>query len=517
MSQNTATGAEPERDWVAEVAEVWEQLACRGKKPTGTELAEALAAGWQMSTATASGLLAGFQPLVSYARGEQAATAWAIDEERLSVPAALKAVRPVLEGRWQQRLDEVDEPSPGVKCLGCGRWAQWQGRRQRCGHSTVGQLQLTRRWGWCERCGLGRAPAQEQVGLPDSDYTAGLEEVTTVMATTVPHQMAVSLVEKLLGLQVSAQAVKSSVARRAQPVTQAQDEEAREIKAVEEKWDRSPPYIPQQAPDRPIEVASLEVDGVPVLTREETEPVTTDSQKGRGGPGRESVVSGREVKHAVLYEGAACARESERRGCILEKSYVSHLGEWLGLAMLVWAVMLKRGFDRAQWLVVLSDGAKWIRRLCAWLPVPVLLILDLYHVKHTIWETAAALYGEGTEPAKEWAQQQCERIEQGQARDVMESLEFLQRSHRQARDQLDSLPTYLHHNQDRMDYPRYRAMGLRVGSGAVQSANYHVTGARLKLPGMRWSEDGAAPMARLRADLFNGLWQERSRQLLNLA
>jgi hypothetical protein len=61
-----------------------------------------------------------------------------------------------------------------------------------------------------------------------------------------------------------------------------------------------------------------------------------------------------------------------------------------------------------------------------------------------------------------------------------------------------------------MDYPRYRAMGLRVGSGAVESANSHVTGARLKLPGMRWSEEGAAQMARLRADLFNGVVCGRS-------
>jgi hypothetical protein len=82
---------------------------------------------------------------------------------------------------------------------------------------------------------------------------------------------------------------------------------------------------------------------------------------------------------------------------------------------------------------------------------------------------------------------------------------------------VDSLVTYLPPNLDRMDYPRYRAQGLRIGSGTVESANYHVTGARLKLPGMRWSEQGAAAMARLRTDLFNGLWQTRTRQLLKAA
>ena len=68
-----------------------------------------------------------------------------------------------------------------------------------------------------------------------------------------------------------------------------------------------------------------------------------------------------------------------------------------------------------------------------------------------------------------------------------------------------------------MDYPAYKRQRLRVGSGAIESANYHVTGARLKLQGMRWSEQGAREMAYLRADLFNGHWEARTRQLRAVA
>ena len=50
--------------------------------------------------------------------------------------------------------------------------------------------------------------------------------------------------------------------------------------------------------------------------------------------------------------------------------------------------------------------------------------------------------------------------------------------------------------------------------GKVESANYHVTGARLKCQGMRWDEKGAAQMALLRADLFNDRWDGRTRQML---
>jgi hypothetical protein len=354
------------------------------------------------------------------------------------------------------------------------------------------------------------------VGLPVGDYTAGLDEVATLMAVTVPHGMAVELIEQMMGIEISEQGAKSATARRGEQVVESLRAEAEEIKRFEDDWGKHPPYITAQAPDKPIEVAYLEVDGVHVMTRTRVE-ASSEPQPGRGGPGRHYEVSGREVKNAVLYEATACAQESERRGCLLEKTYVSHLGDWLGLALLIWAQMLKLGFDRAKLLVVLSDGAAWIRSLCAWLPVKVFLILDLYHVKHKVWEMGARLFGEGTPEARQWAETQCQRIEDGQAQDVIQAVEFLKQSHCKAREQIEDLQTYLRNNLDRMDYPTYRAQGLRVGSGAIESTNYHVTGARLKLPGMRWSEDGAAQMAGLRADLFNGVWRERSQQILKAA
>src|SRR3954451_15735675 len=70
-------------------------------------------------------------------------------------------------------------------------------------------------------------------------------------------------------------------------------------------------------------------------------------------------------------------------------------------------------------------------------------------------------------------------------------------------------PSYLRNNVQRMDYPRYRANGWSIGSGAVGSACKTVVGQRLKLAGMRWREYGTDGMCHLRA-LFKseaGQWQ----------
>ena len=66
------------------------------------------------------------------------------------------------------------------------------------------------------------------------------------------------------------------------------------------------------------------------------------------------------------------------------------------------------------------------------------------------------------------------------------------------------------------NYPTYWDRGLRISS-AIESANFHVTGQRLKVRGTRWSETGAAQMAALRADLFNRHWEKRTQEVLATA
>ena len=58
---------------------------------------------------------------------------------------------------------------------------------------------------------------------------------------------------------------------------------------------------------------------------------------------------------------------------------------------------------------------------------------------------------------------------------------------------------YFANNRKRMVYPRYRAMGLQIVSDTIKSGCKHVIAHRLKQAGMRWSEQGAESVAKLRA------------------
>jgi hypothetical protein len=63
---------------------------------------------------------------------------------------------------------------------------------------------------------------------------------------------------------------------------------------------------------------------------------------------------------------------------------------------------------------------------------------------------------------------------------------------------------YFQRNRARMDYPAFRARGLPIGSGAVESAAKHLVQLRLKRPGARWSEAGAQAILTLRAHPLSG-------------
>ena len=62
---------------------------------------------------------------------------------------------------------------------------------------------------------------------------------------------------------------------------------------------------------------------------------------------------------------------------------------------------------------------------------------------------------------------------------------------------------YFTTNAARMAYPTYRARGLPIGSGAVESAAKHLVQDRLKRAGMRWSEAGAEALLALSGHLVN--------------
>ncbi len=516
MANDSGKTVSAKETWLAELARSCADGGLGSSGPDLAQVAESMAMRLGASSSLVLGWLQACGSLAEYASAALEFEHDAIDEEQAGNEAARRATLPVLQARLQARVDAHDAAVVGaVKCSVCLENSQSRGMVERPWQSTLGVIRLTRRWSWCETDKCGVSSAQRWLRLPAGPHTAHLDEAISRVATTVTHGMAVELVGKLLGVQVSEHGVQNVVEDRGAALVALQDAEAKSLNPEHSDGSERKRPRPRDAVREVPEVAYIELDGVFAMTRQELPDARVPAEPGaRGGKGRRYALEGKEIKNAVLYTAQDCVEESDRRGALLHKQYVSHQGTCHDFKRLLWVHLRRLRFDQAKLCVVLSDGADWIRQLANWLPFSVLLILDLFHAKHRIWEVANALHGERTAEAGAWAGEQCLRVEAGEVAGVIESLRFLKSRNKQAGEMIEALRTYFENNKDRMDYPAYRARGLRVSSAAVESANYHVTGARMKLQGMRWSEEGAAQMARLRADLFNGNWERRTRELM---
>jgi hypothetical protein len=133
--------------------------------------------------------------------------------------------------------------------------------------------------------------------------------------------------------------------------------------------------------------------------------------------------------------------------------------------------------------------------------------VDWYHASQYVWQAASALHGEGTIVREEWAKQQLDELWEGRVEDVLAALQ----PHAGDAGAVDAALSYYQTHGQRMDYPSYRARGLQVGSGTIESTCKHLISARLKQAGMIWSETGAEAVSTVRAWLKSGRWEAAMR------
>jgi hypothetical protein len=165
---------------------------------------------------------------------------------------------------------------------------------------------------------------------------------------------------------------------------------------------------------------------------------------------------------------------------------------------------MRAALDAERWqswktIVWLADGARsnWV--LAETVCPTALQILDVIHAVENGVDCGKALLGENDALLVDW-QRRITTLVHGGAVDtlVSELMDCAVEATDAGLDAIDRLIGYYRHNQSRMDYPRYRAMGLPIGSGIVESAHRHVLQTRMKMAGQHWSRHHGRRMVALR-------------------
>jgi len=171
----------------------------------------------------------------------------------------------------------------------------------------------------------------------------------------------------------------------------------------------------------------------------------------------------------------------------------------------LWRHACESGYRSASLTAFIADGSHWLWHLADRHFQRAIKIVDFWHVCEHVGQCAQAFFGEGSEAARQWSLKVRGHVRAGDITGALRAVEALNpRASTKRREQKHSLVTYLTNNQDRMDYPRYEALGLPIGSGEVEAQCKTLVQARCKQAGMRWHAQGLEPLLRVRCSLKDG-------------
>ncbi len=384
--------------------------------------------------------------------------------------------RQVVQGLCQ--LQVAAYPEPAVPCP-CGGEAVYQRQRGIQVQTLLGRLRLKRAYYLCPTCHQGQPPQDQEWGICANSLSLGLEQMLALLGVHLPFAEVQAVMQSLLGVAVSPTTVQEATERVGQAIMTA---EAQAEAAAFQVAVLPSPIPPGPEPER----LYVSVDGTMVHLREE---------------------GWKEVKLGALYTTSThgvkeAGKPPEIRA--QQHSFVAEVGEAEAFGRLVWAEAARRGVLAATEVVVIGDGSHWIWNLAAEHFPHAIEIVDWYHASHYLWLVAHACYGEGTAAATTWAETRLNELWNGEVERVLAALESLEGRAEAGRE----ATTYLTNNRERMRYATFRAAGLQVGSGSIESGCKQVIGARLKQAGMLWSRAGARSVAKARAWWKSGRWEE---------
>lgn len=409
---------------------------------------------------------------------------------QLGRAVAVKVVEEILTERGQA-------PDAGGRCPKCGHKLESHGLKPREVLTLIGWVKWRRRVRGCaEGCEIGQAvPSDEALGLQPYQRTSQeVKWLACALAVFVPFDIAAVLLGMLTGVQVCGKSIWAWVQESGQ---QAMEQLNAQLEAL---TSGHLPAEEEMAAARQALPLLIGADGVMVPFR-----------PAAGTPKGKTVW--REVKVGILARlGQRVTRAGKTVTQLKQRRLVAVLGDIDALSPRLWLEAVQQGILSSPKVVWLSDGARGFWRLFDERFAKYATgVLDFYHASQNVWKGAKAWLDGRTQCARNWFATARRRLRHGQADIVLQDIEAalaLEGLPLSAHQTLTNLYNYLDKHRDHIDYAKFKALGLPIGSGIVESACKWLIQQRFKGVGMRWSEDGFNHLLHLRLAWVNGRFDD---------
>jgi hypothetical protein len=228
----------------------------------------------------------------------------------------------------------------------------------------------------------------------------------------------------------------------------------------------------------------------------------------------ENCIEYKENKLGLLYtdRDIVCKKTSsgKERVQIKDKRFISSIGEGVEpFKKMLYGGAVTKGCHTAKKVIVLTDGAAWLKKMKDEYFPHALHILDWYHAVDHLWSTAHVLFGEDNhERCEQWVTPLKDLLWKGKIEQVIRMLSEQGLKAQKDQTALFQLRGYFVSNKECMRYNEYRKKGYFIGSGAIESANKYIVADRMKRSGMRWSLQHANALIWLRCKYYEDQWDD---------
>jgi len=355
-----------------------------------------------------------------------------------------------------------------------------------------GELEILRDYYYCRSCGHSEVPLDETLGLTGLEHKMTREvmlEVSFYGQNQSSFAAASAMVKRAMGMEISKETIREITEEVGKRVFEADTKKAAHLASHMHEIEM------REEDEKEDMVLYVMTDGAAVNTRVEDENGST----------------WRENKTVMAFTNKDMIRRKDGGNIIINKEYAAFIGSAEEFKGHVLSAAVNAGYGKAKEVVIIADGAAWIRNMGKELFPDATQILDIYHLKENIYTYAKHKFSQNEREYVPWAEAFIGRIEKGDAEEALNQLpeeETLPAG-------IVNLRTYITNNMEKINYSVYKEKGYFIGSGAIESANKVILQRRLKQAGMRWSVPGAQALLTLRAKVESNLGDRDIRPLLS--
>ena len=404
----------------------------------------------------------------------------------------------------QASLDAADTTPGGPVLCGQGHPARLVERRAKEIRTMTGPVQITRPYYHCDQCGQGLAPFDQRLGVEHTTMSPHLVKAASLAGMKMPFAKAEEFLDDILGSRLaSAKTIDRATKTTGRAARRAIDAETAALNAGT--------LLPlRPAPSADMCYLVIDGTGAPMLPRE---------TQGRQGKHPDQRARTREVKLACLF--TTSVKDPATGGPVQDPgsaSYIATFEPAAAFADQLRAEVRRRGFKHIRQGVVIGDGAHWIWNIANDHYPAHTQIVDYYHAAEHVHDLAKLLENHLDEPRADWTKARLDELWQGHTHAIARAVDILHL------DQADpdlavkaaTATGYFTGNHHRMQYARFEALGMFIGSGFVESACNTIVAQRAKQAGMHWTINGLDPILALRAlrqsNRDHLIWQQDATQ-----